>query len=475
MALISPRAAHNYAKNGYFPTDEKTVDAIISKFKQHDYSIRIFDPCIGEAKAINKIANSISHNRELYGIEYSHERAIVAKPYCDKFLRSDLFDTAIAQQSFGLVFLNPPYGNLMKETSDLTMNVQNECRRLEKQFYQFIVPTLQYNGILVLIIPYTQLDKQFSNWITNQFTDISVYSACDQQFKQIVIFGKKVRQNDITSTEKNTVRAKFEAIFEGKLIPERIDVTDTTLYEIPRIISDVKFFYKLSFTDEELLQEINSIKCLWSNFDLFLKDKEQGKRQPLCKMSDWHLSLALAAGEINGIVQSESGKVFIIKGNTYKSRTKIINKVFDDDTGDYNFETIYTDKFIPSIKAWDMTEGSNSFGELFTISTFSDEEKSVVVDLGQIVMSQGVKDLVENNKIDLDKFLDRHARADWGEISDEDANINNLVLQDAPKKGRLFSSYVYDENDDNNEVWILTEWYDGSHGFTTHARLPSEY
>jgi len=122
-----------------------------------------------------------------------------------------------------------------------------------------------------------------------------------------------------------------------------------------------------------------------------------------------------------------------------------------------------------------MTEGSNSFGELFTISTFSDEEKSVVVDLGQIVMSQGVKDLVENNKIDLDKFLDRHARADWGEISDEDANINNLVLQDAPKKGRLFSSYVYDENDDNNEVWILTEWYEGSHGFTTHARLPSEY
>lgn len=472
--LVSPRVANNLAQNGYYPTDIATTNAIIGLFKPTRVGVRVFDPCIGEARAASKIAYSICHEAKLYGVEYNHERAAVAQKNCDVLLRSDLFDTVIAPQSFGLLFLNPPYGNLTSEHNGAITNYQKDYKRLEKIFYRFTVPSLQYNGILVFIIPFTQLDEMLSSWIANQFTDISVFTACDKQFKQVVILGRKVRQNDILLNDKNEAKALFKAIFEGTFIPEEISIKDNPIYEIPQAFDEVKSFYKLSFTDSEFVQEVKTIGGLWKDFNLFFKGIHQTKRQPLCQMSDWHLSLALAAGEINGIVESKSGKTYIIKGDTYKTKVRKVEQVYDDEEN-FTIQTFLTDKFIPSIKAWDMTIGSDTFGELFIISTpSSEDENTVVVEIGQVVMTQGINCLIEDNRIDLNKYLLRHQKADWGDLSEDDAQMNDLVLQDSQKNGRLFSSYILD-GDANVKVWIITEWHDDKSQFVTTALLPNEY
>lgn len=380
-SLVSPRVAYNLAKNGYYPTDDKTTNGIINRLiRLDDSEIRVLDPCIGEAEAISKIAYSISTSAKVFGIEYNKERAKIAEKSCDKLLRSDLFDTVISPGSFGLLFLNPPYGNLTSEHNGAIKNYQRDCKRLEQIFYRFTVPSLQYNGIIILILPYTQLDEMLSNWIANQFTDISIYSACDKKFKQVVIFGKKVRQNDITLQDKNNVKSKFKAIFEGKVIPKEIgDDDDEPHYLIPSPIDkDVKSFYKLSFSNDEFSQEINQIGGLWNDFNLFFNCFKYSKRQPLCQMSDWHLSLALVAGEINGIVTSETGKTYIIKGDTFKTRVKHVDNTTDDD-GNFEIRTTLIDKFIPSITAWDMTKDSDSFGDILNISSspFSSEDEIV--------------------------------------------------------------------------------------------------
>lgn len=53
MALMFPRLAHNFAKNGYYPTDEATLERILNALDApYNQRVRILDPCAGEGMAI---------------------------------------------------------------------------------------------------------------------------------------------------------------------------------------------------------------------------------------------------------------------------------------------------------------------------------------------------------------------------------------------------------------------------------------
>ena len=45
-------------------------------------------------------------------------------------------------------------------------------------------------------------------------------------------------------------------------------------------------------------------------------------RPPVRELSRWHLALALAlaAGAISGVVRSKSGRILVVKGDTYKDK-----------------------------------------------------------------------------------------------------------------------------------------------------------
>jgi len=69
--------------------------------------------------------------------------------------------------------------------------------------------------------------------------------------------------------------------------------------------------------------------------------------------------------------------------------------------------------------------------------------------------------------------LMRHQNGDWGDICEEDAQLNNASL-DKNEPGRLFSSYNIPEKideDGEGKLWIITEW-DRS---VTTILYPSEY
>jgi len=83
-------------------------------------------------------------------------------------------------------------------------------------------------------------------------------------------------------------------------------------------------------------------------------------------------------------------------------------------------------------------------------------------------MTRGVNDLVAENTA-FAKFvvesLVRHATGDWGNLSAEDKEENDLSL----KQGlRLFSSY---ENEGLPKIWIITE----ADRSATTVLFPDEY
>jgi len=52
MALMFSRLAHNFIKNGYFPTDAVTLERILAAIEPDGETLRIHDPCCGEGTAL---------------------------------------------------------------------------------------------------------------------------------------------------------------------------------------------------------------------------------------------------------------------------------------------------------------------------------------------------------------------------------------------------------------------------------------
>jgi hypothetical protein len=88
--------------------------------------------------------------------------------------------------------------------------------------------------------------------------------------------------------------------------------------------------------------------------------------------------------------------------------------------------------------------------------------------LGQLVMTRGVNDRVADD-IQFSKFilssLRRHAGGDWGDMTKEDKDENELALREGNL--RIFSAYERN----GSKIWIITE---ADHSATT-ILFPEEY
>ncbi|HHJ1928491.1 TPA: DUF6094 domain-containing protein, partial [Pseudomonas aeruginosa] len=199
MALMFPRLARNFARNGYFPTDEVTLERALQALAPAPSGrMRICDPCAGEGVALAEAAHILGRDKvQALAVEYDRERADHARGLLERVLHSDLFDTMISRQSFGLLWLNPPYGDLVADHSGASQYQGSGRRRLEKAFYQRCLPLLQYGGVMVLIVPHYVLDDELTGWLSNHFTGLRIYAAADPTFKQVVIFGIRVRRQDL--------------------------------------------------------------------------------------------------------------------------------------------------------------------------------------------------------------------------------------------------------------------------------------
>lgn len=82
---------------------------------------------------------------------------------------------------------------------------------------------------------------------------------------------------------------------------------------------------------------------------------------------------------------------------------------------------------------------------------------------GTIVATRGAMNSINNKEIQV--ALNRHLSGDWGEVCEEDKELNNESLN---QEGRLLSAYT---SESGIKFWIITEW-DRS---VTTILLPEEY
>ncbi len=364
MGLMFSRVARNFIKAGYFPTDEVTLARILEALDVGGGHLRIVDPCCGEGVALAEIKHHLikaGASVEAFGIEYDETRAWHAKTLLDKVAHADMNDVSFSARSTGLLFLNPPYGYAVADGAQTGDSKKSE--RLELQFLKRTTGWLAVGGVLVLIVPHYVLSTEMVTWIARHFTRVQAWMAPEQQFKQLVLFGEKRR----AGTPSENLVARLVAMKESppETLPEQ---WPDRPYEVPGVRADDQFsFSALRLNGRELAIELGACEAqtLWPRFGQYFRSAQPPDRAPLRALSDWHLALALAAGQVGGFVTSECGRTLLVKGDTFKEKSVAIER---EDRGENGVvETrVLTDIFVPVIRAIDFTEGEN-YGELLTI------------------------------------------------------------------------------------------------------------
>ena len=371
MALMFPRLARNYAKDGYFPTDNDTLQRILTTLSPSSGEMRIIDPCAGEGVAIAECKHHLGAERTLaYAVEYHQERAYQAKQLVDRCIHGDFQETLITPRSFGLLWLNPPYGDLVTDKAQTGTVVDSSGKkRLEKLFYQHSLRLLQVGGVLVLIVPHTVLDGEFRRWLAAGFDRVQVFLAPEQQFKQAVVLGIRQRHDASSARYRATLQAleEFCQLTDKPVLPSVWPHDVIEPYRVPTSVGAECRFNALKLDPVQLAEEITQYPCLWGQWAMHLNQSHHSQRRPLMALSDWHLALVLAAGQVSGVVHSNDGaRTYVVKGNTFKHKKE---SVTFEEIGDNKTREIRTslDVFIPVIKALDFSPGSPTFGQVLTI------------------------------------------------------------------------------------------------------------
>lgn len=367
MSLIFPRLARNFVKNGYFPTDAVTLERIIPALAlaEPDRPVRLLDPCCGEGAALHDVKETLADLAtspdavRAWSVEYDHERAWHAKSVLDTVAHTDVHDMFITVRSMGLLFLNPPYGDVV---SDKAQTGERQPNRLEKIFYLKTVPWLAFGGVLVLIVPYYVMDREFATMVARNFAHVEAYLAPDQAFKQLVLFGIKRRADGVDSS----LAARLARISEGELPPELPEHWPTQPYRIPSA-SGEHAFVSTRIDAPQLERELQRLQAttLWPQFATMFAAKAVTPRRPLRDLSDWHLALALAAGQITGVVTGLDGTRLLIRGDTIKQKEQEV-QIEETDKGDVRTTILMRDRFVPTIAGIDFTPGPN-LGRIVTI------------------------------------------------------------------------------------------------------------
>ncbi len=362
--MMFQRLARNFIKNGYFPTDAVTLARILNVLAPaSEGTMAIFDPTAGEGVALAECQQHLGQDRtRSYGIEIDEGRAYHAKTLLSDCIHGNLMDCVIARQSFGLMVFNPPYGDLTSDkTGESTRTMGRE--RLEKSMYRRVCGLVQSDGVMVMIVPRYALDKDFAKVLSRHWRRVQVFLAPEQQYQQIVFLGVR---GVATESEIHAVYQQLVNIGQGQLPPELPEVWSDALYVVPATATPEVIMQINTLDNQQLAEAVQQSPGLWTQFAVRFERASRPMRRPLMDLSQWHLALALAAGQVSGLIKSQDGRSYLIRGSTYKIQQETVN-VTEDDQGHLREEHVWLDRFIPVLRALDMTPGSDHYGQVLTL------------------------------------------------------------------------------------------------------------
>ncbi|MXX78506.1 MAG: methyltransferase [Gemmatimonadales bacterium] len=306
------RLAAQY-KGGYYPTPPRVVEMIASLAQARtvmrgEHTLRILDPCCGGGDALAQLAACIERPDgalvETYGVELHAERAKEAEQRLDHALGTDLFQTAIANGAFGMLFLNPPYD---QDAGD--------DRRTEQSFLRQTTRYLAVGGLLVFVVPLQRL-RESERYLASHYARLRVWNFPDPEreaFGQVVVTG--TRKADVQYDQYAAVQVR--QALEGDL--EELRQHRYPVYNAPAT-ADGEVLFATRTVDPVAAAEESRRSGLWVSTTVTdaLWPSEDARTRPLMPLRSGHLAMLVAAGFLDNLqLEGEDGRI-LVKGRTSK-------------------------------------------------------------------------------------------------------------------------------------------------------------
>ena len=302
------------AKGGFYPTPPRVVEMIASLAQARstargETTLRILDPCCGAGDALAQLAAGMERPDgalvETYGVELHDGRAREAEERLDHALGTDLFQTAIANGAFGMLFLNPPYDD----------DAADDEKRTEHAFLRHSTRYLAEQGLLVFVIPRRRLAES-ARYLASHYARLRVWSFPEPEreaFDQVVVSG--IRKAEVQYDQYEAVRLQ-EAI-EG-------NIEELTRHRYPvynaRATAGGEVLFATRTIDPVAAAAESRRSGLWVSTTVTdaLWPAEDARTRPLMPLRRGHLAMLVAAGFLDNLQLEADGRRILVKGRTGK-------------------------------------------------------------------------------------------------------------------------------------------------------------
>jgi hypothetical protein len=280
---------HGKAKLGFFPLPPIEAERLRNCLTFPD-EFSAVDPCVGDGVAFARLSQGAEAHR--YGVEIEANRAEQARVLGIETLQANAMDVRCPAESISLLYLNPPY--------DLEVGPTNN-QRLELVFLEHTYRWLKASGVLVFVIPQSQL-KQCARILSEHFGDLAVYRLSEPasvQYKQVAVLGTRRKWHQHLSDS-----VLLEAVRWLEMLASKTDLptlTDaiTKQYEVPPSGSAVLTNTGIPLDEvEDLLLD----SAAYRQASRFLLPRQRDVRgRPLTPLHGGHVGLLCTAGMLNGV------------------------------------------------------------------------------------------------------------------------------------------------------------------------------
>ena len=222
----------------------------------------ILDPCAGEGVAIAEASHALGREQtKAFAVEFDAERARHARGLVDHCLHADLMDTMISKQSRTTV----AESTVWRPVQDVTATSAIRARA---------VPASKSCSISVRCrccntaacwsssSPAT-CSTRVVGWLTRHYTDLRIYRAVETQFKQVVIFGRRVRQRELAPDGVKAVRNLLLQVGLSEVEAEELPSEWPFLpYIVPASPAEPEHFFRVTMEPEQRVDEVGRLQGL---------------------------------------------------------------------------------------------------------------------------------------------------------------------------------------------------------------------
>lgn len=308
---------------GYYPTPISVMEEI-KKLLVFPEKFRALDTCCGNGDALECIRRDTG--AETYGIELNTERAADARKKLNYVLNCDaLYEVAITNNAFELLFINPPY--------DWTIEGDKKSKRFELTFLEYHKKYLSVSGgVLIYVVPITSIQYIYRHF--SKLKDLQIFSFPEgeyDRFKQVVLIGQSSVSIGPEQMDKNNALLKSVIEYAKQttdicpFLPTTQQTAECkTKYHIKESATDLKNFRSTRFVPEEAYESVMK-SPLYKDFDRetgVLGDSSRTELRPLMMPKEGHIGMLIAAGYANGLIVQD-GKELLIKGVIDSFRTEV--------------------------------------------------------------------------------------------------------------------------------------------------------